>query len=150
MNVLRHESRIAIERTGWLTHYGQTTACQVTDLTEHGVRLQTEFLSLKVGEFLHLKCALDGHEDIECRLAVTHVHESIVGACILDISKDHEERLSRFIENVITVNLNGTVGATHCSAQTSTPTIGCSGKATSPATVPDRGDRARECHHPGH
>jgi drug/metabolite transporter (DMT)-like permease len=122
MNVLRHESRIAIERTGWLTHYGQTTACRVTDFTEHGVRLHTECLSPPVGELLSLKCALDGHEDIECRLAVTHVHESTVGACIIDISKDHEERLSRFIENVITVNLNGTVGTPHRPAQTSSPT----------------------------
>jgi hypothetical protein len=69
MNVLRHESRIAIERTGWLTQHGQTTACRVIDFTEHGVRLRTEVLSLKAGDVLDLKCALDGHEDIECRLA---------------------------------------------------------------------------------
>ena len=132
MNVLRHESRIAIERAGWLTRHRQTTVCHVTDFTEHGVRLRTEVLSLKVGDVLDLKCALDGDQDIECRLAVTHVHDSTVGAVMIEIAQHHQERLSQFIENVITVNLNGTVASSHAPASTSDPTTTAPGSQLVP------------------
>ena len=132
MNVLRHESRIAIERAGWLTRHRQTTVCHVTDFTEHGVRLRTEVLSLKVGDVLDLKCALDGDQDIECRLAVTHVHDSTVGAVMIEIAQHHQERLSQFIENVITVNLNGTVASSHAPASTSHPTTTAPGSQLVP------------------
>ena len=68
---------------------------------------------LVVGEVVHLTCALDTHEEIECRVAVTHVHRSVFGAQIVKMSPEHQERLSRFIEDVITVNINGTVVVSH-------------------------------------
>lgn len=113
MHSLRHQSRIAIERIGLLTEHGQTVECRVSDFTEEGFRVQTDDLSVMVGEIVHLICALDAQEDIECRIAVTHVQPSVFGAQIVQMSSEHRARLSRFIEDVITVNINGTVTVAH-------------------------------------
>jgi drug/metabolite transporter (DMT)-like permease len=109
MNALRHESRIAIERTGVLTCHGQRSECRLSDFTEHGFRLHTDALSPVVGEVLDLTYALDTQQAIECRVAVTHVHSSDLGVQIVEMSPSHHERLSRFIEDVITANIDGTV-----------------------------------------
>ncbi len=113
MNSPRHQSRIAIERTGLLTRHGQTTECRVSDFSEQGFRLQTDVLAVVVGEEVRLTCALDTHEEIECRIAVTYVRPSVFGAHIVEMSPEHQERLSRFIEDIITVNINGTVVVPH-------------------------------------
>ena len=118
MHSPRHQSRIAIERTGLLTRHGQTRECCVSDFTEEGFRLQTDVVAVKVGEVVHLTCALDAHEDIQCRVAVTHLHRSAFGAQIVKMSPEHRVRLSRFIEDVITVNINGTVVVSHESEHT--------------------------------
>ncbi|HVG03161.1 MAG TPA: EamA family transporter [Nitrospira sp.] len=109
MNALRHESRIAIERTAVLTCHGQRSECRLSDFTEHGFRLHTDVLSPVVGQVFDLTCALDSEQAIECRVAVTHVHSPHVGVHIVEITPTHQERLSRFIEDVITVNIDGTV-----------------------------------------
>src|SRR5687767_4090610 len=103
MNALRHQSRIAIERPGLLTRNGQTSECRVSDFTEEGFGLQTDALPVVVGEVIHLICALDAHEEMECRVAVTYIRPSVFGAQIVDILPEHQARLSRFIEDVITV-----------------------------------------------
>ena len=96
MNSSRHQSRIAIERPGVLTRHGQTSECRVSDFTEQGFRLQTDVLPVVVGEVVHMTCALDTREEIECRIAVTYVHRSVFGAHIVEMSPEHQERLSRF------------------------------------------------------
>ena len=113
MNSSRHQSRIAIERTGLLTRHGQASKCRVSDFTEQGFQLQTEVQPLVVGEVVHLTCALDTHEEVECRIAVTYVRQSVFGAHIVEMSPEHQKRLSRFIEDVITVNIDGTVVVPH-------------------------------------
>ena len=113
MNSPRHQSRIAIERPGLLTRDGQTSECRVSDFTEEGFGLRTDVLPIVVGEVIHLTCALDAHEEIECRIAVTYVRPSVFGAQVVDISPEHQARLSRFIEDVITVNIDGTVLVPH-------------------------------------
>ena len=123
MHFLRHQSRIAIERIGLVSFHGQTTECRVSDFTEEGFRLQADDLPVLVGEIVHLTCALDAHEDIECRMAVTHVHPSAFGAQIVEMSRADRARLSRFIEDVITVNITGTVVLAHGPEQHSTPRI---------------------------
>jgi drug/metabolite transporter (DMT)-like permease len=122
MHSLRHQSRIAIERIGLVIAHGQTAECRVSDFTEDGFRLQTDDLSVLVGEVVHLTCALDAHEDIECRIAVTHIHPWAFGAQIVEMSTDHRARLAQFIEDVITVNITGTVVAAH-QPEHSTPRI---------------------------
>ena len=123
MHSLRHQSRIAIERIGLVIAHGQTAECRVSDFTEEGFRLQTDDLSVLVGEVVHLTCALNAHEDIECRVAVTHIHPPAFGAQIVGMSPAHRTRLSRFIEDVITVNITGTMVVAHEPEAHGTPPI---------------------------
>ncbi len=113
MHSLRHQSRIAIERLGLVSGHGHTTECRVLDFTEEGFRLQTDALSVLVGDVVHLTCALGAHDNIECRVVVTHLHPSGVGTQIVDMSTEHRARLSQFIEDVITVNITDTVVVDH-------------------------------------
>ena len=113
MNSPRHQSRIAIERTGLLIRHEQASECRVSDFTEQGFQLQTDVQRLVVGEVVRLMCALDTHHEIDCVIAVTYVRLSVFGARIVDISARHQARLSRFIEDVITANIDGTVVVPH-------------------------------------
>lgn len=106
MNQQRQQYRIPIERTGHLTRHGEVNECHVSDLTEQGFQVQTD-LPLVVGEVVRLSCALDGHTEIECGIAVTHARPPLFGSRIVDISPEHHERLSRFIQQLITVNMMG-------------------------------------------
>ena len=106
MNQHRQQYRIPIERTGQLTRQGEISDCQVSDLTEQGFQVRTD-LPLMVGEVVRLTCALDGHAEIECGIAVTHARPPLFGSRIVDISPEQQERLSRFIQHLITVNMMG-------------------------------------------
>ncbi len=113
MNALRHQSRIAIERPGLLTRNGQTSECRVSDFTEEGFGRRLASWPSWWTRLIHLTIALDAHEEIECRIAVTSVRPSASGAQIVDILPEHQARLSRFIEDVSTVNIDGTVILPH-------------------------------------
>jgi len=106
MNQHRQQYRIPIERTGQLTRQGEISDCHVSDLTEQGFQVQTD-LPLMVGEVVHLTCVLDGHAEIECGIAVTHARPPLFGSCIVDISPEQQERLSRFIQHLITLTMTG-------------------------------------------
>lgn len=106
MNQNRQQYRIPIERTGRLTRNGTLSDCHVSDLTEQGFQVQTD-LPLVVGEVVRLSCALDGHTEIECGIAVTHARLPVFGSRIVDISPEQHERLSRFIQQLITLNMMG-------------------------------------------
>lgn len=123
MHLLRHQSRITIERIGLVRSHGQTAECRVSDFTDEGFRLETEDFSVQVGEVIHLTCALDAQKDIECRVAVTHVQRSAFGAQIVKMSTADRARLCRFIEDVVTANITGTVVLPHESEPQRTPRI---------------------------
>ena len=106
MNQHRQQYRIPIERTGRLTRQGEISECHVSDLTEQGFQLRTD-LSLALGEVLSLTCALDGNSDITCTVAVTHARWPLFGSRIVDISPEHRQRLSQFIQRLIAVNMMG-------------------------------------------
>ncbi len=107
MNAQRNQFRIAIERTGFLTRHGQLSECGVSDFTEEGFQIRTDVLPLVVGEVVRLACALDTHSQIECGVLVTYARPALFGARIVDISPEHQERLARFIENFITIHIDG-------------------------------------------
>ena len=113
MHSQRHDYRIAIERIGLLMRQGHARECRLSDFTEEGFQLQTNGLTLMVGEVIRLTCALDTNVEIECRIAVTYARASTIGARIVDISAEHREQLSRFIQDVITLNMEGTIVALH-------------------------------------
>jgi hypothetical protein len=106
MNQHRQQYRIPIERTGRLSRQGEISECHVSDLTEQGFQLRTD-LSLVSGEVVSLTCAIDGISDITCTVAVTHARPPLFGSRIVDISPEHRQRLSRFIQRLITVNMMG-------------------------------------------
>ena len=106
MNQHRQQYRIPVQRTGQLTRQGEVSECHVSDLTEQGFQVQTD-LPLVVGEVVRLSCTLDDHTEIECAIAVTHARPPIFGSRIVDISPEHQERLSRFIQNLIMLNMMG-------------------------------------------
>lgn len=98
--------RIALERTGEVRRGGQISPCVVVDLTEKGVQIKTALL-VEVGETLQLQFALSSTCTIHCAVHVTRVSAPFVGACISDISPDDQRHLSRFIEQLIALNLGG-------------------------------------------
>jgi hypothetical protein len=106
MNQHREQYRILIERTGRLQRNGKVTNCHVWDLTELGFQVQTE-LDLSIGELVHLDCVLDLDSRIECALLITYARTPIAGGRIVDISPEHQTRLTRFIEQMLSVNLGG-------------------------------------------
>lgn len=106
MNQHRQQYRMPIERTGHVTRCGEISECRVSDLTEQGFQVQTD-LPLVVGEVIHLTCELDAHSLVECDIAVTHARPPIFGSRIVDIPPEHHERLSRFIQNLIMLNMMG-------------------------------------------
>ena len=106
MSQHRQQYRISIERTGHLTRQGEVSDCRVSDLTEQGFQVRTD-LPLTVGEILGLTCALDSNSEITCTVAVTHARLPLFGSRIVDISPEHRQRLARFIQRLITVNMMG-------------------------------------------
>lgn len=106
MDQQRQQYRIPIERTGHLTRDGQTHECHVSDLTEQGFQVRTE-LPLVVGDMLHLVCQLDARSWVDCDIQVTHARPPLFGSRIAEISPEQRERLSRFIDHVITLTMMG-------------------------------------------
>ena len=106
MSQHRQQYRIPIERTGQLTRHGEVSACRVLDVTEQGFQVTTD-LPVAVGDVLDLTCPLDANSDITCTVAVTHAQPPFFGSRIVDISAEHRQRLSRFIQRLITQNMMG-------------------------------------------
>ena len=75
--------RVAIDRTG------------LTDGAFHA------------GEVFHLEFALNETSSVMCTVQVTHVRAPYLGAVITTISSDYQTQLSRFIEQVNSLNMTG-------------------------------------------
>lgn len=106
MGPKREFFRIALDRSGTLRRGHEAAACEVLDLTEKGVQLKTDF-PVTVGETLECDFSLTETRAIHCSIRVTRVSASSVGACVIDISPANQEKLSRFIDEVIALNLGG-------------------------------------------
>jgi len=98
--------RIAVDRSGTVRRGGESVACDVLDLTEKGVQLTTD-LAVRVGETLELDFSLTDAVEIHCSILVTRVSGKSVGSCISDIAPGDQERLSRFINDLVALNLGG-------------------------------------------
>jgi hypothetical protein len=98
--------RVAIDRTGHVRCGTDTFACNVMDMTEQGFRLRIDG-TFPAGERLHLEFVLDDGEVLTCAIQVTHSEPPHIGAAIVDITRDHQQRLSNFIEQLNTLNMTG-------------------------------------------
>ena len=106
MEQKREFYRIAVQRSGSIRRGEETAPCEVVDLTEKGVQLTTD-LALSVGETLQLAFSLTDAVTLHCSVMVTRVTAKAVGSCISDISPADQDRLSRFIDDVVALNLGG-------------------------------------------
>jgi len=96
--------RIAIDRTGHVRHGAETIPCHVVvNLTEKGVQLQLTG-PFATGDRLHFEVALTERESIACTVKVI-IRPPLIGAVIESISSQDQTVLSRFIDEVNTMNL---------------------------------------------
>jgi hypothetical protein len=98
--------RVAIDRTGIVRRHDQTFPCKVVDLTEKGVRLQVDG-EFSVGEEMHLEFALTEGDVIGCTIQVTHSRPPHIGAAIVQVAPEIQQRLSSFIEELNALNMTG-------------------------------------------
>lgn len=92
--------RIGVRRKGFLLRRGETTVCEVHDLTEKGLQIVTE-MPLTVGETVALEVRLVNGVVIHCALLVAHAQDLKVGGRIIQISPEHQEALAKFVEHMI-------------------------------------------------
>lgn len=98
--------RVVVQLAGTVRRGAETAPCEVLDLTESGFRIQTG-LSGAVGEELQLDFTLPGGRAIHCAVQVTNIMPPYVGVRITGISPEQQQQLSRFIEQLISLNLTG-------------------------------------------
>lgn len=92
--------RIGIHCQGLLQRQGETTVCEVYDLTEKGLQIVTK-TPLTVGETVTLEVRLIDRVVIHCALLVAHVQDLKVGGRIIQISPAHQNALTKFVEHMI-------------------------------------------------
>ena len=96
--------RISIHRKGFLRRRGETTICEVHDLTEKGLQITTK-TPLTAGETVALEVRLVDHVVIHCALLVAHVQDLKVGGRIIQISPAHQDALTTFVEHMISSSI---------------------------------------------
>jgi hypothetical protein len=106
MTEQRQLFRISVHRKGFLRRRGETTVCEIYDLTEKGLQIVTE-TPLVVGETVSLEFQLVDRTVIHCALLVAHANNLHVGGRIVQISTEHRAALTRYLEAMIYANLVG-------------------------------------------
>ncbi len=98
--------RVAIDRTGQVRRGDGIFPCRVIDMTEQGVRLRIDG-TFRVGEDVQLEFMLTEGELLACTIHITHREPPHIGAAIVQIAPDQQERLSSFIEQLNALNMTG-------------------------------------------
>lgn len=106
MNEQRELFRINVHRKGFLRRLGNTSVCEIYDLTEKGLQIVTE-TPMFVGETVALEFQLVDRALVHCALLITHVQNLHVGGRIIQICTEHQEALTRFLGQMVTANLVG-------------------------------------------
>jgi len=99
--------RLSIQRAGRLIRGDQSIPCDVLDLTEKGMLIQAADSSAVTGDQLNLEFELTPALTIHCTIVVTHAAPSHLGARITDISPEDQIHLSRFIDQLLALNMTG-------------------------------------------
>lgn len=98
--------RVVIDLAGTLHRGEEVSPCEVLDLTEKGLRFRTS-TTVSLHEELQLQFTLPDGRPIRCSIQITNIMPPFVGARIASISSEHQQQLSRFIEQLISLNLTG-------------------------------------------
>jgi len=99
--------RLSIQRAGRLIRGDQSVPCDVLDLTEKGMLIQAADSPAVTGDQLNLEFELTPALTIHCTIVVTHAAPSHLGARITDISPEDQIHLSRFIDQLLALNMTG-------------------------------------------
>ncbi|MGE0468645.1 MAG: PilZ domain-containing protein [Nitrospira sp.] len=98
MGFKRKHSRVDVGRAGRLQRGALSAPCKVLDVSESGVRLESR-LFVKRGEVLQLLIELDRGKTLTCELEVVYVRPPKVGARIMAISAEDQERLAHILDD---------------------------------------------------
>ena len=98
--------RISIHRSGELRRGADVAPCEVIELTEKGFGLESD-LRVTQGEEIELRFDLTNAWPIHCKIQVSHAAPPRLGGGITAISPEHQESLTRFIDQHTTINLPG-------------------------------------------
>jgi hypothetical protein len=102
----REEYRVRIHRTGQLRRGSDVAPCELIELTETGVLVQSD-LHVTIGEAVDLDFDLTPDCPIHCTILVTHAALPHFGGLISSISPEHQQHVARFIKQLIEINLTG-------------------------------------------
>ncbi len=100
MGFKRKHSRVDVGCAGRLERGGLSAACQVIDVSESGVRIESR-LFVKIGDKLQLLIELDGGKTVTCELEVVHVRSPKLGARITVVSAEDREQLAHILDDHI-------------------------------------------------
>ncbi|MDQ6736042.1 MAG: PilZ domain-containing protein [Nitrospirota bacterium] len=98
--------RLSIKRTGRLIQGTDVATCEVLDLTDKGMLIHAA-RTVSIGDELQLEFPLTPTTLLQCTIHVTHVAPPHLGARIASISSEHQQSLSRFIDELLTLNMTG-------------------------------------------
>jgi hypothetical protein len=98
--------RLSIKRTGRLIQGTEVTPCDVLDLTDKGMLIEAPCV-VSVGDERLLEFPLSTTTQLQCTIHVTHVAPPQLGARIVAISSEHQQSLSRFIDELLALNVTG-------------------------------------------
>ena len=104
MGFKRKSSRVEVGKPGRLHRGSLSAPCQVMNVSETGVRLQSR-LFVKDGDVLELSIELDAGRQLHCKIQVTNVRPQHFGARILSITPEDRERLSHLLDDHLQTRL---------------------------------------------
>ena len=98
MGFKRKHARVDVGRVGRLQRGTLSAPCKVLDVSEFGVRLESR-LFVKSGDVLRLGIDLERGKSLTCELEVIHVRAPKLGAKIVSISPEDQERLAHILDD---------------------------------------------------
>lgn len=102
----REQFRVAVERHGMVTLGTKAAPCHVRNLTENGLLIETD-LQIAAGDTVRIDCQLDTYSSIHCALLVASAAPPLFGGPITQISPEHQQQLTNFMNRLIAANLAG-------------------------------------------
>lgn len=105
MGFHRKASRVEVGRPGRLQRGSLSAPCQVLNVSETGVRIETR-LFVKRGDALQLTVELKGGRTLTCGLEVVYVRSPKLGAKIVSISPEDRERLGQILDDHLQISFS--------------------------------------------
>lgn len=106
MQQQRGAFRVPLHRRGQLRRGTDLAACDIEELTLHGVGLRCD-LQATPGETLELEFELTRGRPLHCAITVTHTAHPSLGGRITDIAPDQRLLLARFLDQLAVSTLTG-------------------------------------------